>query len=176
VAVTNLAERFPEYDFVQMDIGGATNQFAASRFDAVSIMDVLFHIVDDTSYRRAFFNLARLLKPGGFLLFTENFLHQEAHRAPHQVQRTLPEIELMLQDVGLTPVLRRPQFVLMNMPIDSRSAIHHRFWSLLTKAVRRHRAFGNILGALLYQPELALASWLREGPSTELMICRKQSA
>jgi hypothetical protein len=40
----------------------------------------------------------------------------------------------------------------------------------------RSNVLGNAAGALTYPLELALVSRLREGPSTELMVCRRRPA
>ena len=60
---------------MRADIGGPPDQIArGASFDAVSAFDVLFHIVDDAAYGRAFQNIASLLKPGGWFLWSDNFL------------------------------------------------------------------------------------------------------
>src|SRR5688500_17290577 len=56
VAVGELSRCFPAARFVQADIGGPLVQvpLEPGSFDAVSAFDVLFHIVDDAAYARAF--------------------------------------------------------------------------------------------------------------------------
>ena len=44
---------------------------------------------------------------------------------------------------------------------------------LLTRAVSTSDVIGWLAGALLFPIEVALCSLLREGPSTEMMVCRR---
>ena len=62
----------------------------------ISAMDVLFHIVDDDGYAQAIHNLARMLAPGGLLVFTENLLHGRTDRAEHQTSRSLEAVSSLL--------------------------------------------------------------------------------
>jgi SAM-dependent methyltransferase len=146
----------------------------AGRFDAVSAIDVFFHIVDDAAYARAWRNVGSLLRPGGLFVFTENFLRNEPERRQHLVSRTLRDIERQASDSAFEILLRRPVFVLMNRPIDSASRPLRRWWRTLERIVSHERA-GSVFGAGLYPIDVLLTSILRQGPSTELMICRRRA-
>ena len=145
-------------------------------FDAISAMDVLFHLTDDDAYERAIRNLARMLTPGGLLVFTENFVRGPRRSGPHQVSRSLGEIERVVREAGLVPLWRRPAFVLMNGPIDSNSRALAVSWRALNGGLTRWPMAGAIVGAVLAPLELLLISRRREGPSTEMMACRKEGA
>jgi SAM-dependent methyltransferase len=175
IAVERLRDAHPEDEFIQLDVGDRDAQLRDAGFDMVSAMDVLFHIVDDARYDEAFRNLARALKPGGYLVLSENLLHGATQRAEHHVSRSLEQTRAAAEAAGLTPVIRRPMFVLMNTPVDSprRGAI--RYWELLTSIVRRGPRVANVVGMALFPIELFLTRVCREGPSTEIMVCRKQS-
>jgi hypothetical protein len=136
-------------------------------------MDVLFHITSDRRYERAFANLASLVKPNGLLVFSENFVHQRNPREAQQVNRSLVEIESLLRKAGFETLARRPMFVLMNCPVDSTSRVHRLCWRVLELAMVAWNPLGAVLGAVLYPLELALVARLKEGPSTELMLCRR---
>jgi SAM-dependent methyltransferase len=175
LATQRLAERFPDVQSVRWDAADEP-PFRRGSFDAISVFDVLFHIVDDERYRSALANIAALLRDGGYLFLSENFVHGRSSRLTHQVNRPLSEIEDALCAVGLEVVTRRPMFVLMNAPVDSTNRALHHFWSLLQRAVARYETAGQVLGALLFPLELVLVSVLPEGPSTEAMICRKSAS
>ena len=145
-------------------------------FDAISAMDVLFHITDDDAYARAVDNLARMLRPGGLLVLSENFLHGPALRSTHQASRSLETIEGLLRAAGLEPLWRRPVFFLMNGPADSDSRAAAEQLGPDHAAARAPAGAGHVLGPLLAPVELALASVRREGPSTEMMVCRRVPA
>lgn len=173
VAVERLAQRYPDHEFVQMDIGAEEQPLRGRQFDAVSACDVLFHIIDDERYRRAFANVFQLVRPGGLFVFTDNFLHGSTVRAPTQVSRSLAESEAAVRDAGFEIVSRRPALVLMSAPIDSTSRLHRSFWRGLARAASATEATGWLAGAALYPIDLLLGGLVREGPTTELMICRR---
>jgi SAM-dependent methyltransferase len=172
VAVERLQARFPGLRFERLDITAQHVDFT-SRYDAVSAMDMLYHIVDDDGYRRAIRNLAELLIPGGLLLLTENLVHGETQRAEHQASRGLGEVERLLRSAGLEIESRRPVFVLMNTPVDSESMLLRHTWTAVNLLVRRGPRWGFVVGALLYSIDVVLTRLVSEGPSTEIVVCRK---
>lgn len=172
VAVENLSQAFPETRFAQFDVTKEP-PFEPACFDAISAVDMLFHIVDDGLYEAACRNVASLLKTGGYFVFSENFLHGETVRGTNQVNRTLPEIERALSSAGLEFVLRRPMFVLMNAPIDSASPLLRAYWRKLTAGLSRFPGAGGIVGASLYPLERMLVSVCKESPSTEFAVYRR---
>ena len=159
VAVERLRYLFPEVRFEQLDISGDRPELGGP-YDAISAMDVLFHIVDDEGYARAFRNLATLLTPGGRLVFTENLLHAETQRAEYQTSRSLDEVEGLLRDAGLEVELRRPMFVLMNTPVDSDSAFLRRTWTAVNLLVQRGPRWGSLADPSSIQSTLLLAAGL----------------
>jgi SAM-dependent methyltransferase len=174
VAVEGLRERFPEDRFQQVDITAGTGDLPSGQFDAISIMDVLFHVVDDDRYRLAIANLHELLRPGGVLILTENLLHGSWHRGEHQVSRDADWILDLLRTSGFDVLARGPLFVLMNTPVDSNSRLLKAWWWLLMNVTARARWLGGPVGAALYPVETALTAVLREGPTTEIVAARKR--
>jgi SAM-dependent methyltransferase len=175
VAVERLRSRFPDGIFHQLDLTGSLPA-DLGQFDAVSAMDVLFHIVDDDGYARAIENLARLLVPGGVVVLTENLLHGRTERGEHQTSRSLDEVLGLLTRSGLKVEQRRPAFVVMNTPVDSNSSILHHAWTGVNLLVRSGPRRAWATGAALYPLELALTRILKDGPSTEIVACRKSAA
>jgi SAM-dependent methyltransferase len=174
VAVDNLARTFPGSQFVQFDIT-EQSPFSPESFDAISAVDVLFHIVDDSRYEAAFRNITALLKVGGYFFFSENFVRGETIRASHQVSRSFRDVERVLTRSGLDLILRRPMFVLMNTPIDSKSRLLNAYWRKLAAGLSRFPGTGDVVGASLYPLERFLVSVCTESPSTEFAVCRKPS-
>ena len=168
IAVDELTRCFPDNRFVRADIGGPRDQIAlrASSFDAVSAFDVLFHIVDDVEYGRAFANIAQLLRPGGWFVWSDNFLRHPTERAAHQVSRSLAESTRLVEAAGLTVVDRVPMFVLMNYPADTSL----RRWPAgawgprWRGAVMLGEPLGWALGAALYPPGKGGATQKRRKP------------
>lgn len=174
VAVKNLSRAFPENRFVQFDVTKDA-PFEPESFDAISAIDMLFHIVDDDAYEAAFGNVASLLKAGGYFFLSENFLHGKTVRGTNQVSRSVDDVERALTSSGLELVVRRPMFVLMNAPIDSTSPLLLAYWRKLTSGLSRFPGAGGVVGASLYPLERLLVSTCKEGPSTEFAVCRKSA-
>ena len=176
VAVENLRARFPGARLLRVDIGlplGPPLADEADRFDAVSAFDVLFHVVDDGQYSQALRNIAALLRPGGWFLWSDNFIHRPTVRVAHQVSRSLEEATAAVRSAGLEIVERVPMFVLMNYPADARSRATQLAWTAMVSPAMASDWLGGILGAVLFPLESWLVRQVRESPSTELMVCRK---
>ena len=172
-AVSRLRGGFPEARFIEADVSDPIPDALAGEFDIVSAFDVLFHIVDDERFGWAIENLSRFTRRGGHLLLSENFLRASTLRHRHQVSRAQNEIDHALTAAGFETVLRLPMFVLLNTPVDSESRAHQLFWRGLAGVSRRSHKLGGLLAASLYVPELGLTAVVREGPSTELHVCRR---
>ncbi len=171
-AVGHLREVFKRDVILRLDISSPTADLP-KEMDAVSCMDVLFHVVDDVACAQAITGLARVLKPGGYLFLSENFVHVAAGNQRHFKQRTLDSYLSMLADSGMEVVERRPMFHLMNGPVDSRSRTLGLWWHGVMALCRRSHRLGGLLGALLFPLELLLVRTRAEGASTELMVCRR---
>ena len=172
-AVEVLRRKFPDYEHYQLDIGvELPSGIGRERFDMVSAIDVLYHIVDDVPYAQAFANVAQMLKAGGYFVFSENFLHSEAMGTEHVVSRSLKEIEGLLADNDFEIVSRVPLFVLMSQPVDIANAWVKAAWRYSTRVATKVNALGYIFGAMLYPIESFLTRTLKESPSSELMVCR----
>jgi SAM-dependent methyltransferase len=172
VAVRNLSSSYPSSTFYQHDIGEPLpNTLEANTFDIVSGMDVFFHIVDDNKFRQALHNVKRLLRPGGTFLFSDNFLHQQERRSKHIVHRPLSYVREVLNDVGLSPVSRKPVFFFMNQPVDDPSDLFKKIWWHIYGRAAKSEAHGFMVGALLYPLEIFVTAYLTESPTTELMVC-----
>jgi len=174
VAIKNLKQKYTGHKFYQIDIGSiGIGSLMNHKFDAISAFDVLFHIVDDTRYEQAINNIYSLLKPGGFFIWSDNFLHEDVLRTAHQVSRTLKNIERIVVSTGFQIVERRPMFYLMNAPVDTRSRLRQLLWRFIGFIVSRGEIAGLAIGSALLPLELILTSMTNEGPSTEMMVCKK---
>lgn len=172
-SVSRLRAEFPDHNFYQQDIGAELLPELVGKFDVVSAFDILFHIVDEAQYEKAFHNLSQMLRPGGLLCFSELFLHRETDRGLHVVFHSLSHIERLLAKSGFEILKRRPVFVVMNEPVDTRNAVVGFLWKLMTYPVRKSEIVGWLWGAALYQVDLLLTKLLTESPTTEIMLCRK---
>lgn len=172
-AVDRLSARLPEHRFVRVDIGAAELPFEPASFDFVSAIDILFHIVDEEAHARAIANLARVVRPGGHVIVSENLYRDAPPPAEHQVGRSEVTILERVRDAGLVLERRAPMFVLMNTPVRSESRRHRRAWARAVAIVRGRPALGGLLGRALFPVETALVDRLANAPSTEFLVCRR---
>lgn len=173
-AISKLRARHRQVPVLELDITSFEIE-AGGPYDVVSAFDVLFHLCDDASYARAAHNLSALLRPGGLLVFSENF-HRHGRRVVSKVQvdRNESEVIELMRAAGLEPLVRRPMFWLMNEPQNAPGTTLDTWWRWLRSMLRARPGLGHVIGPVLYLPELALV--LRRpppGPSTNLMVCRK---
>ena len=176
-AAERLRRSHPGLPIHQLDLGGDRNELPDGPFDAVSAMDMLFHIMDEDAYARAIGNLAVLVRPGGHVVLSENLLREgRRHVGPAQISRSEDEIMGLLRGNGLEPVRRDPMFVLLNGPVDSDNPLLKAWWGGLTRVVSFRDQLGNVLGAVLYPVELLAVRLARRGPSSKLLVCRRTGA
>ncbi len=176
VAIHNLKLKFPDVGLYTGDISSNTDLQSLtnnSQYDIVSAFDVLFHITDDNRFDEAIRNIHSMLKPNGYFIFSDNFIHGSEIKSTYQVSRSLPKIEKILIENGFEIIRRRPMFVLMNTPIDTNKVGPKRRWKALTLLIGRGETAGAILGCLLFPIEIILVSILKESASTEIMTCMK---
>jgi SAM-dependent methyltransferase len=172
-AVSRLAQQFPRARFACCDIGEpALSWSVGERYDVVSAFDVLFHIVDDDRYEQAIKNIASLITPSGWFVYSDNLVSHQA-RIEHFVSRGETAILGALRRNGFQIRRRVPMFVLMNDPVRSRNPFLQRWFSLIYRMAARSETWGRILGQVLYPAELTATRFVRNGPSTEILVCQK---
>jgi SAM-dependent methyltransferase len=167
---------------LQADIGEAEPP-VNRQFDVVTAFDVLFHIVSEQSWRNALNNLCSMVKPGGWLLISDFFLHSGEFRGYHVNARTLRHYAQCIPP-SFAIRARWPVFVTMMPPIDS-SGFERIVLDYMWRSTERvlHYAercsqlemAGNLLGAALYSVNALLNRFYSEGPGMELMICQQKS-
>src|SRR5699024_3865315 len=112
-----------------------------------------------------------LVRPGGYLLFTENFVHGPVQRGPNQVNRPIEEIESLVEAAGLNILHRRPMGVLGNAQVYAPKP-WRKTWGGALRAATLTAPTGWLAGALLYPIERTLVRTLSESPTFDLMVCR----
>ncbi len=174
ISIDKLKQLYPEDEFFVLDIGDELPNILKDRkFDIISAFDILFHIIDDKRYSKAMNNIFSLLKSGGLFIFSENFIHNDAIHTKHQTTRSLKDIENAIISAGFKIINRSPMFYLMNAPIDTNNRILKGIWRATKRIINNGEIRGNIIGGISYPLEIALITVSKEGPSTEIMICRK---
>jgi SAM-dependent methyltransferase len=174
-SIEQIRSSHPGLETAQLDIGAEEAVPRAGlkpgSFAAISIMDVLFHILDEDRYRTAFRNLATLLAPDGIVVFSED-MAARTRRRRIKVTRSARATRRAWRAAGLQRVSRSPLFVLMNSPSSGGPRARRR-WRRLQRALAGRPRVGWAVGAAIYPLERALVAGGRRAPSTEILVCRK---
>ncbi len=168
-----LRRSYPSASFHLADITGQLSSELKNPFNVISIFDVLFHFVYDEAFLATLKNIARLLKPDGCLVISENFAHHEKQLGGnYHYSRSLNNIESMLQQANFRLEYRRPMLALMNALDDSLGKFALAWWRLVRFFLRQGERVAWLTGACRYPLEQILTSLKHKSPSTEIAICR----
>jgi len=178
-ATQALQGRFPQYSFHKGDLAlpGLTD-VVGQGFSLVTAIDMLYHIVDDASFPVALRNLHDALAPGGHLAIHDVFMHGRELEFGYIKLRTLADYTRALEDAGFEILVRKPTFFVSVQGHDHRSAwaakAADRLWDRVQS--RLIPRWPNGMGRLGYWIDRGLGGVLDEGPSFEMMICRRRPA
>lgn len=182
-------ERFPGYVLKTGDLSRADDFTPFQRYDFVTAIDVLYHVVDDAAWSAAIGNLLSLVAPGGYFIFSDKHPRTGAWQAmPHVRRRSRALWDERLRNSGFEVIRRVPVFVLMDDPITCGSHpvlgwFARQQWRVGAKLIRvsanrprLQRALAFIVARAQALPEYLLVRLLRESPNLELALCRRTGA
>ena len=175
-AIDALATRFPEKRFMQRDLNDSgLAEAVGSGYDCVTAIDVLYHVIDDKRFQNVVADIAAVLKPGGLLIIHDQFMHGETLDHGQYIRwRTLIDYETALKAAGFDILYRRPTFFFMIQTVDFAGVaakLMHALWNNVTYPLIAH--LPRLAGVLGYAVDTPICAMLREGPSMEVMVCRK---
>jgi len=178
-SVANLEKSHPDCDFCCGDIGAddLLNILGPRKYDIVTTIGVLVHIVDDDDMRSALRNIANLTTDDGLVLISDYMLsgnQRDRTNGYYMKFRNLQAFRRELHNVGLELISVVPFYYFMIDPIDTPSRFEHYFLRkshyFLRKLIRRYPDFS---GRLLYFLDTIITAMLTDGPSEELFVCQK---
>jgi SAM-dependent methyltransferase len=172
IAVNELSRKYPNYNFFELDLGKQPLPFLDNSISAITASSVLYHIVDDQALNQLLRNVYRVLEPGGYFIFSDNFIHHKAINITHQKCRTLEDYEVALHRNGFEIIDRVANYVFFNDPVDANSKFYPRIWNLITRLSRKWKWFDACIWPLLYPIELIATTIVKESPAQEIMICK----
>ena len=178
ISVQTLAARYPEYAFVQCDIGPVLSAAAPRDHELVTAFDVLFHIVEDAHFARAIANLAGLARPRGHLLISDSLADRAWGPTHTEHHRTFDHYRDEMERNRLRVVAVEPIFYTMTTTFAGSPSLA-RFTRRTTRAIgklaaRPATAWANHLsGAALYAADGLLARSGERGPSLNLLVAVK---
>jgi SAM-dependent methyltransferase len=120
VSVERLTAEFPESAFFRASVGAEPLPQETGSYDAVTMLDVAYHIVDDEMWRSAVAEVGRVLRPGGQFVVTDRLGEAPARVAEHVSVRSRAEWELAARPAGIRIVRVEPLYRLLGRGVDVR--------------------------------------------------------
>ena len=115
ISIENLKSKYPQHNFLTSDISTSTSLSTVSqRFDIVNIFDVLYHIKDDASFKKAISNISSLVGPGGLILITDMYDDRDINIADHVRCRSRDTYKEILQNNDISIISAYPVYYLLN--------------------------------------------------------------
>jgi SAM-dependent methyltransferase len=176
VAADNLAKKFPEYRFYQEDLGDADliSRHSSATYTLVTAFNVLYHIINDIDFHQALRNINRLAAPGALFFITDLFVHGPEETHGYMQYRSWDNYLAALKVAGFEVLERKPVYVSMVKAVDSGNglgkSLFNRWWSFISPYIGSRPA---LLGPCLYFLDVALTTLWSDGPSLELLVCKK---
>lgn len=112
-SVAYLQQQFPQEGFAVADVAAAHLPLNR-RYDHVSCVSVLYHVVDDAKFQQALGNLCAAVLPGGTLLVSDTFVPSLLPTARHARFRTLEEYRTVLDQAEMEILEVLPVYYLLN--------------------------------------------------------------
>ena len=165
--VETVSPNYPNYQILLQDIGLPMPQTTPT-YKLVHASDVLFHITNDEHYQQAIANVAQLLQPKGYFIFSEVFTNQLEQDTYYKVRNTDFIYQTLAQN-GLEVVAQKPIFWAMHPPTQPTLV-----WKILFKILPHSNLVGNILGAMLYPIEQIALRFIKRSPALDLVVCQKK--
>lgn len=116
VAVQRLRAAMPKVTFHQVDIATASIPVEDDAADAVTMLDVAYHLVDDDGLHHAVAETARILRPGGIALVSDAFDDTRHMPAAHVAFRGVPQWNAALAGTSLAVERMLPYFKTLSHP------------------------------------------------------------
>jgi SAM-dependent methyltransferase len=179
-SVRKLRERYPDSRFVCADIASEAVS-ALGSFDIISAFDVLFHIVDEDTFRRAWANIMHCAEEGAVVLISDGMASEDVPVSDQEYHRSYAHYLAVAESLGFRVVYLAPVFYTMQNAVDATEAnpLVRFLWWFTFRVLRVSRllhlnAFvGNLLGMILYALDGLLLRVFRSGPTTKLMVLRR---
>jgi len=174
-----LNQKFSEWNFHCHDISAASllDILGRKKYDVVTAIGVLVHIVDDEKMKWALENISNLVTNDGLVLISDYTLSGDQPSVDHGYMkfRNFEEFKGNLNQVGLKFVSTLPFYYFMIAPFDTPSIIERIFLEKSHFFFRKFiRKFPKLAGRFLYSLDKIITPLLANGPSEELFVCIKK--
>jgi 2-polyprenyl-3-methyl-5-hydroxy-6-metoxy-1,4-benzoquinol methylase len=175
-AIDTLKKTFPLDNFFLSDIGAENFNEPKNfeKYDLISCMDVLFHIVDDTRFEQSIKNISSILNSGGHFIYSDFYLHSEPIRGESQVSRSKKYLMAVFEKNDFELVLHKPFMYYTNKPVDTKNPVIKFYWFCLENLLYVLPFMGHVMGPLIYPLEMRAVNKGENSPTTEFTIFRKK--
>lgn len=119
VAVTRLRDSLPGAVFHHVDIAADPLPVPDGAIDVVTMLDVAYHVVDDSGLRHVVTEVARVLRPGGLAVVTDSFDGDTRVSGDHVIFRGLSQWRDVLDGSPLAIEATLPYFRMLSRPRES---------------------------------------------------------
>jgi hypothetical protein len=183
-AVSANRAKHGEYDLRYGDLSNPRDFAGFGRYDVVTAVDVLYHVVDDRAWAAALRNLLGLVARRGIFVFSDKFPVAGAFQSvSHVRRRSLDMWEAVLGEQQFQVARRVPVFWLMDDPITCGShpllgRLSQLQWRVGTKLIRStagrpamQRGVARAVAMAQIVPERFLLRTLATTPNLEMVVC-----
>jgi 2-polyprenyl-3-methyl-5-hydroxy-6-metoxy-1,4-benzoquinol methylase len=174
-AVLLLTNKFPNHTFQQLDIGKQIPDSLKEKFDVITCMDVLFHIVDDKAYLQAFKNINSMLKPGGFFICSEYVIPKEKKAvSSYFVMKTKEEFDKIINESRFELVKSSPYMQIINIPANTNNFFLKYLWKILLVVIPPAKIIGLPIALAMYPFELLMLKISKKPLGMQIFTFRKK--
>ena len=182
-AVDGLRERYPGSTFTLGDIADPGLSLPRDRYDAVMIMNVLLHVVEEERFAAAAARLAAAVGPRGRLLLAEPALIRATSLRPPKpgaasLARPLARYREVFEAAGLRMTAVGPSTVVGANPIEAGDPLYRWYaalWKRVGRSARRGPRRAYVLGGLLAVLDRVLMA-TGASPSGKLILFERPSS
>ena len=108
-------------------------------------------------------------------MYSDNFVHFQADKKnKHHINRNIDYIHSILKKNNFEIIYTKPMFFFMNTPVDSNSKILKKIWNLQVRLASKNNFMSSLVGICFYPIEYVILIFLKQGPSTEIIVCQKK--
>lgn len=172
VSIKNLKAKYPEAKFYCADISDPELNLDGV-YDYISIVDVLYHIVEDNRFTQVVKNLSGFCRQGTKVFVTDHFGPKTVSVVKHCRNRSLELYRTIFSNQGFKLLEIKPLFYLLMPPVGLANSILRWLgifaWEVIT-GIARWEVFGNLLGRILFAFDSALRKTVRWSPSGQLAV------
>jgi SAM-dependent methyltransferase len=186
VSVEQLMQRFPDDLIVRADLSVVPLPLPDdARFDVISAIDVLLHILDADGFERSIANLAHRCAPGGWVIAADPLISGRGYvpaaiYGTHNVVRTVDDYRQSLAAHGFVVRSVLPAMVLLNTPLEATSERAYkrlvRWWTLYQR-LQRYRPLAYPVELAAYAADHFACRTDGDGasPAEKIIFAQKQS-